>query len=53
VASAVAYRLVAGDRAATKLEQMRTWLVANNATVMSVLFLVLGGKLVGDAITGL
>jgi hypothetical protein len=32
---------------------MRGWLVANEATVMSVLLLVLGVKLVGDAIAGL
>jgi hypothetical protein len=52
VALAVLYRLLAGQRAATTLERMRGWLVANNAAVMSVLLLVLGVKLVGDAIAG-
>jgi hypothetical protein len=53
VALAVLYRLLAGRRAAATLERMRGWLVANNATVMSVLLLVFGVKLVGDAIAGL
>lgn len=49
---AVAYRIVLGDRAAATLERMRGWLGANSATVMAVLFLVLGVKVVGDAISG-
>jgi threonine/homoserine/homoserine lactone efflux protein len=52
VALAVLYRLVAGARAAATLERMREWLVVNSATIMSVLFLVLGVKLIGDAIAG-
>jgi hypothetical protein len=32
---------------------VKTWMAAHNAAIMTVLFLVLGGKLVGDAITGL
>jgi hypothetical protein len=53
VALAVGYRVLAGERGAVTLERMRGWLVANDATVMSVLFLVFGVKLVGDAITAL
>jgi threonine/homoserine/homoserine lactone efflux protein len=53
VALAVLYRVVAGRRAAATLDRMRGWLVANNALVMSVLLLVLGAKLVGDAIAGI
>lgn len=53
VALAVGYRVSAGERGAVTLERMRGWLAANDATVMSVLFLVFGVKLVGDAITGL
>jgi hypothetical protein len=53
VALAVLYRLLAGLRAAATLERMRGWLVANNAVVMSVLLLVFGVKLVGDAIAGI
>ena len=48
---AVGYRAFAGERGRTTLERLREWLAANDATVMSVLFLVFGVKLVGDAIT--
>ena len=53
VALAVVYRVTRGDRAAATLERMRGWLAANNATVMFVLFLILGVKVAGDAISGL
>ena len=53
VALAVGYRALAGERGAATLERMRGWLAANDATVMSLLFLVFGVKLVGDAIAGL
>ncbi|WP_154795007.1 GAP family protein [Occultella kanbiaonis] len=43
--------LVMGDRAAQLLERMRAWMLANNAVIMSVLLLVLGTKVVGDAIS--
>jgi hypothetical protein len=33
------------------LDTMKTWLMANNATVMAVLFLVLGAKVLGDGIS--
>ena len=52
VVLAVGYRVLRGDRAAATLERMRGWLIANNATVMSLLFLVFGVKLVGDALAG-
>lgn len=52
VAVIVGYRLLTGERGAATLERMRGWLVANDATVMSVLFLVFGVKLLGDAISG-
>jgi hypothetical protein len=53
VALAVGYRAFAGERGTATLERMRGWLAANEATVMSVILLLLGVKLVGDAITGL
>jgi hypothetical protein len=40
-----------GDRAATVLGGLRDWMVGENATIMAVLFLVFGAKLVGDAIS--
>ena len=45
--------LVAGSRADAVLTDMRDWLTANNDTVMAVLLLVFGVKLVGDAIVAL
>ncbi len=42
--------LVAGERAAPVLTATKQWLMANNATVMTVLFAVLGAKVLGDGI---
>lgn len=42
--------LVAPGRARPVLESAKTWLIHNNATVMLVLFLVLGAKLIGDGL---
>jgi hypothetical protein len=36
-----------GDRSARVLASWKGWLVANNATVMTVVFVVLGSKMVG------
>jgi hypothetical protein len=41
-----------GDRAAGILDGLRTWMVHNNTAVMAVLCLIVGVKLIGDAITG-
>jgi hypothetical protein len=53
VAAPVLYYLAAGASAEKTLTGWKTWLTANNATVMMVLFLVLGAKLVGDGLKGL
>jgi threonine/homoserine/homoserine lactone efflux protein len=53
VASPVVVYLSMGTRAAQILQRLKTWLIANNATVMSVLLLVIGAKMLGDAISGL
>ncbi len=50
VAIPVVVNLVAGERAAPTLDSMKEWLIANNATVMGVLFVVLGAKVLGDGI---
>jgi hypothetical protein len=42
-----------GDKAAHVLDGWKTWLAANNATVMMVLFLVFGVTLIGKGISGL
>jgi hypothetical protein len=42
-----------GAKAAVILEELKTWMAAHNAAIMAVLLLVLGVKLIGDAIGGL
>lgn len=44
---------VAGQRARAQLDDLRRWLVANNATVMTVLLAVLGVVVVGNGIAAL
>jgi threonine/homoserine/homoserine lactone efflux protein len=43
--------LAARQRMAPALESMKAWLMRNNATVMAVLFAVLGSKVLGDGIS--
>lgn len=47
----VAGYLIASERAAPVLTGLQEWLMANNATVMTVLFTVLGAKVLGDGIS--
>ena len=49
----VAVYLAMGDRSESMLAEWKTWLSANNATVMFVLFLVFGFVLIGRGIGGL
>ncbi len=42
--------IAARQRMTPVLDGMKAWLTANNATVMAVLFLVLGAKVLGDGI---
>jgi heme/copper-type cytochrome/quinol oxidase subunit 4 len=53
VAAPVLYYLIAGSSAEETLTGWKVWLTANNGTVMFVLFLVLGAKLVGNGLGGL
>lgn len=41
------------SKAEERLTDMKDWLVADNNTVMTVLFVVLGAKLLGDGIVTL
>ena len=43
--------LIMGSKATSVLTSMKEWLIANNNTVMMVLFVVLGAKLLGDGIS--
>ena len=49
----VALYFALGARATRMLDDLKTWMAANNATIMTVLLLVIGAKLIGDGITGL
>jgi hypothetical protein len=49
----IAGHLVAPDRAAPVLASSRDWLMLHGATVMTVLFVVLGAKVLGDGISAL
>jgi hypothetical protein len=42
-----------GERSATMLAALKDWMGRHNAVIMSVLCLVIGVKLIGDAIGGL
>jgi len=44
---------LAGEKAESTLDDWKTWLTANNAAVMAVLFLVFGFVLIGKGIGGL
>jgi hypothetical protein len=50
IAVPVVYYLVGGDRARAALDELKAWLTAHNEAVMAVLFLVLGVKLIAEAI---
>jgi hypothetical protein len=51
VAVPVVWFLVSGAGAEEQLTVMKDWLLANNNTVMAVLFVVLGAKVLGDGIS--
>jgi threonine/homoserine/homoserine lactone efflux protein len=48
----VAIYFAMGARAQEILDGLKNWMAAHNAAIMTVLMLVLGAKLVGDAIAG-
>ncbi len=50
IAGPVVYYLVGGESARASLDSMKEWLAVHNAAVMTVLFLVLGVKLVADGL---
>jgi threonine/homoserine/homoserine lactone efflux protein len=44
--------LVLGDRSRGLLDGLRRWMARYNTVIMTVLFLLIGAKLIGDAISG-
>jgi threonine/homoserine/homoserine lactone efflux protein len=53
VAAPVVIYFALGDRSAELLDRLKTWMARNNGVIMAVLLLVIGVKLIGDAISGL
>ena len=53
VGAPVAIYFAMGDRSAKLLGELRDWMARNNATIMAVVLLVIGAKLLGDGISGL
>jgi hypothetical protein len=45
-------RFAMGKRAAGLLDGLKTWMASHNTAIMAVLCLIVGVKLVGDAIAG-
>lgn len=52
VAAPVVIAVAMGERSRAVLDGLKTWLIDNNATIMAVLLVVIGAKLIGDAISG-
>ncbi|MDW5596409.1 GAP family protein [Conexibacter stalactiti] len=53
VAGSVLFHLVAGERAARPLAEVKQFMADNNAVIMTVVLLLLGAKLLGDGLAGL
>jgi threonine/homoserine/homoserine lactone efflux protein len=53
VGAPVAIYFLMGDRAGAILGRLHDWMARENATIMAVICLIIGAKLVGDAITAL
>jgi threonine/homoserine/homoserine lactone efflux protein len=53
VGAPVAIYFFLHDRAGRLLDELHDWMARENATIMAVLCLVIGAKLIGDAITAL
>jgi hypothetical protein len=53
VAAPVVILFALGPRSHEILDRLKGWMGRNNAVIMAVLFLVIGAKLIGDAIGGL
>lgn len=45
--------LLGGDKAATTLDHLHHWLAVHNPAIMSVLFVVIGAKLIGNGLQAL
>jgi threonine/homoserine/homoserine lactone efflux protein len=50
VLTPLVFSLTVGDRSREPLDAVKSWMARNNAVIMTVLFVVIGVKLIGDAI---
>ena len=53
VAAPIAIKFLMGERATGLLGRLHEWMARENATIMAVICLLIGVKLIGDAISGL
>ncbi len=53
VGAPIAIFYLMGDRASRILAEMHNWLARENATIVAVICVIIGAKLIGDAITAL
>jgi len=53
VAAPVVIYFALGDRAPVLLDRMKAWMGQNNAVIMTILCLIIGSKLIGQAVGGL
>jgi threonine/homoserine/homoserine lactone efflux protein len=53
VATPIVIYFALGDRAAGLLDRLKTWMADNSAVIMAAILVVIGAKLIGDAISGL
>lgn len=53
VLSPLALAVILQERSHRMLAGLRIWMATNSAVIMTVLFVLIGAKLIGDAITGL
>ena len=51
VGAPVAIYYLMGERATRILDSLRDWMAHENTTIMAVICLIIGAKLIGDAIT--
>jgi threonine/homoserine/homoserine lactone efflux protein len=52
-AAPVVLSFALGERSAEPLERLKTWMARSSGVIMAVILLVIGVKLIGDAISGL
>ncbi len=53
VGAPVAIYFLMGNRATKILRELHDWMARENATIMAMICLIIGAKLIGDAITAL